>query len=102
MGQIVKEGSYVQIHKVELAPEDRTGKLPDDTRKVPLELWTKGFLQDDAKMNEEVTIKTITGRLVSGSLVAVNPPYEYGFGKTFVPELLQVGIQVREVVKGVH
>lgn len=102
MEQVVKAGSYVQIHTIELAPEERTGKLPDDTKRVPFELWTKGFLQEDAKMNEEVTIKTITNRLVKGTLVAVNPTYDHGFGKTYVPELLQVGIQVREIVKGVH
>lgn len=100
MDEVVKAGSYVQIHKVELRPEERTGKLPEDTKQVPLELWTKGFLQDDAKLNEDVIIKTITGRTVEGTLVSVNPRYEYGFGETYVPELLQVGIQVREIVKG--
>lgn len=102
MDEMVKAGSYAQVHKIELKPEERTGKLPDDTKQVPLELWTKGFLQEDAKMNEKVAIKTITGRLVEGTLVAVNPTYDYGFGETFVPELLQVGIQVREIVKGVN
>lgn len=102
MDEVVKAGSYVQIHKIELKPEERTGKLPEDTKKVPLELWTKGFLQEEAKMNDEVTIKTITGRMVNGTLIAVNPTYDYGFGKTFVPELLKVGIQVRRIVKGVN
>lgn len=100
MNEAVKAGSYVQIHKVVLRPEERTGKLPEDTRRVPLELWTKGFLQKDACMHDEVTIKTITGRLVEGTLVAVDPTYDYGFGETYVPELLQVGIQVRDIVKG--
>lgn len=102
MDEVVKVGSYVQVHKIELKPEERTGKLPDDTKQVPFELWTKGFLQEDGKLNEEVAIKTITGRLVKGTLVAVNPTYDYGFGETYVSELLEVGIQVREIVKGVN
>lgn len=99
MGEVIKAGSYVQVHKIELHPEDRTGKLPEDTKKVPLEIWTKGFLQGDAQIGEPVSIKTVTGRLVSGTMVAVNPTYDYGFGKTFVPELLQIGIQTREILK---
>ncbi|AGK53712.1 2-amino-4-oxopentanoate thiolase subunit OrtA [Bacillus sp. 1NLA3E] len=100
MEEMIKSGSYVQIYKIELKPEERTGKLPDDTKQVPLELWVKGFLQKDAKMNDQVAIKTITGRIEEGTLVAVNPAFNFGFGETYVPELLQVGIQVRKIVKG--
>lgn len=100
MDEVAKASSYVQIHKIELKPEERTGKLPADTKQVPLEFWTKGFLQEDAKINDQVSIKTITGRIVDGTLVVVNPTFDFGYGETYVHELLQVGIQVREIVKG--
>ncbi len=96
----VKKGEWVQIHEIVLKPEERTGKIPEETRKVPLELWVKGFLNEDANMGEKVEITTVTGRTVSGTLVDVNPVYTHGFGETFVPELLQVGLQAKRILKG--
>lgn len=94
-----KKGDWVQIHKVVLKPEERTAKLPEDTKKVPFELWVKGFLNEDAKIGETAKITTLTGRVVEGELVAVNPAYTYGFGDEYVPELLKVGIQLRNILK---
>lgn len=95
-----KKGDYVQIHEIVLKPEERTGKLPEDTKKVPLELWVKGFLNHDANFHDEVEITTLTGRKVKGELVSVNPRYEYGFGEEYVPELLNIGRQLRGILKG--
>ena len=39
---MAKKGDWVRIHKIILKAEERTGKLPEDTQKVPLEMWTKG------------------------------------------------------------
>ncbi|MCX7884630.1 MAG: 2-amino-4-oxopentanoate thiolase subunit OrtA [Caloramator sp.] len=95
-----KKGDWVQIHQIVLKPEERTGKLPEDTKKVPLELWVKGFLNHDANLYDEVEITTLTGRKVKGELVLINPRYEYGFGEEYVPELLNIGIQLRGILKG--
>lgn len=95
----IKQGTWVQIHNIVLHSEERTGKLPDDTKKVPLEMWVKGFLKEDAVLNDVVEVETITGRSVKGKLVAENPTYNYGFGEEFVPELLRVGIQAREIMR---
>lgn len=95
-----KKGDWVQIHETVLKPEERTGKLPEDTKKVPLELWVKGFLNHDANLYDEVEITTLTGRKVKGELVSVNPRYEYGFGDEYVPELLNIGRQLRNILKG--
>lgn len=95
---IVSKGEWVQIHEVILKPEERPSHLPEDTRKVPLELWVKGFLNKDAKIGEEAEITTLTGRVVKGELVEVNPGYDYGFGN-FVPEILQIGLQLRGILK---
>ena len=95
---MVKKGEWVQIHQIVLNPENRADHLPEDTKKVPLELWVKGFLKEDSNMGDEVEIETIIGRETKGTLVAVNPKYEYDFGDC-VPELLKVGIQLRGILK---
>lgn len=95
---MVKKGEWVQIHQIVLNPEERPDHLPEDTKKVPLELWVKGFLNQASNMGEEVEITTLTGREVKGKLVDVNPKYEYDFGEC-VPELLKVGIQLRGMLE---
>lgn len=94
-------GDWVQIHNVVLTPEERTGHLPDDTKRVPLESWVKGFVQTDAVLGDEVEIETRCGRRVRGELVAINPGYEYGFGDVYVPELLGIGRQARDLLEEV-
>lgn len=93
-------GDWVQIHDVVLRPEERTGKIPEDTRAVPLESWVKGIITADAALGDHVTVTTTCGRRVSGELVAVNPGYDYGFGHAYVPELLEIGRQARAIVAG--
>lgn len=99
MNNCAKKGDWVQVHQIVLTPEERTGKIPEDTQKVPLELWVKGFIQTDASMGDTVEVKTITGRLTSGKLVAVNPTYDYGFGDEYIPELLKIGSQLRDILE---
>ena len=94
-----KKGDWVQIHQIVLRTEERTGRIPEDTRKTDLQLWVKGFIQTDGTLGDTVTVKTITGRIVEGSLLEVNPGYTFGFGEEFVPEVLQIGIQLREILK---
>lgn len=95
---MVNKGEWVQIHQIVLNPEERPDHLPEDTKKVPLEMWVKGFLNKAANIGDEVEITTLTGRIVKGELVIANPRYEYGFGE-FVPELLQIGLQLRGILK---
>lgn len=85
-----KKGDWVRIHSVVLQPSERASAVPEDTKRVPLELWTKGTLQNDASMGDEVTVITRTGRTVVGTLIEVNPHYEHNFGN-FVPELQKAG-----------
>lgn len=99
MALSAKKGDWVQIHNVVLSPEERTGKLPEDTKNVPLEMWVKGYINSDAQIGENVEISTLTGRTVKGKLIDVNPTYKYGFGEEFIPELLKVGKQVRSIVR---
>jgi len=99
MSKTVKKGDWVQIHVIVLKPEERTGKIPEDTRSVPFELWVKGFLHSDANIGDVVEIATLTGRKVCGELIEVNPKYTYGFGEEYVPELLKIGVQLRNILK---
>lgn len=99
MEVLAKKGDWVQIHEIVLKPEQRTGKIPEDTKKVPLELWVKGFANQEAKLGELVEITTVTGRRVKGELVEINPAYTHGFGEQYVPELLQIGLQVKRILK---
>jgi hypothetical protein len=96
---IAKKGDWVQIHQIVLKPEERAPQVPEDTKKVPLELWVKGYAQHDAKLGEQIEIETTTGRSVKGELVAINPRYIHSFGD-FVPELLKIERQVKEILFG--
>ncbi len=93
------EGTWVRIHDIILAPEERATNLPEDTKEVPLEMWTKGFLLEEAGIGDMVEIKTITGRTVKGTLVEVNPYYSHSYGE-FVPEILEIGLQLKELLWG--
>ncbi len=90
----VKKGTWVRIHAVALGVADRAANIPEDTRSVPLEQWTKGRLLEDASMGDEVQVKTACGRIATGNLVEVNPQYELNYGK-LVPELIEIGESLR-------
>lgn len=96
---MVKKGEWVRIYKVILQPSERAPQVPDDTKKVPLELWVKGYLQEDAEIGDEVEIETVTGRKETGKLLEVNSFYKHDFGN-FIPELLAIDKQVRGIVFG--
>lgn len=96
---MVKKGEWVLIHRIVLEPSERAPHVPDDTKKVPLEMWVKGYLQEDAEIGNEVTVLTRTKRKEHGTLLEVNPYYKHNFGK-FVPELLKINEQVRDILWG--
>lgn len=93
------KGAWVQIHKIVLDKDERAPQVPEDTKKVPLELWVKGFLVNNGNIGDLVKIKTITGRFEEGELVQVNPTFNHNYGN-FVPEILQIGQIVKEFVYG--
>ncbi len=96
---MIKKGEWVLIHRNVLEPSERAPQVPDDTKKVPLEMWVKGYLQEDANVGDDVTVLTRTKRVAHGKLLEANPYYKHDFGK-FVPELLKVGDQVRDILFG--
>jgi hypothetical protein len=86
---MISKGSFVQIEKMLLSPEQRAPQVPDDTKKTPYMLWINGFLLNDANMGDEVEIKTLIGRIQKGKLVDNNVKYSHDFGNPIV-ELLEV------------
>lgn len=94
--QEIPAGSWVLVHSIILEPEQRAPQVPADTKKVPLEMWVKGYLQKAALPGESVTVKTCTGRIVTGKLVEANPAYDHSFG--FVPELQSIGTELRTML----
>lgn len=97
---MAKKNDWVRIHRNVLEPEQRTGKLPEDTKQVPLEMWVKGRLQNDfAEFGDEVTIVTCAGRTEHGRLLEVNPCYELNYG-SFVPEILTMEESLRSALFG--
>lgn len=94
-----KKGEWVKIHRVVLNPDQRAPQVPDDTKKVPLEMWVKGYLKEDGEMGDEVVVTTMTGRVEHGTLMEINPSYSHSFGE-FVPELLQIGTDLRRILFG--
>ena len=98
MKELIEEGTWVEIQRVELLPEQRAPQVPEDTRQVPLELCVKGFLATPGRRGEEVEIVTAAGRHLRGALVDANPAYTHGFGAP-LPELLDIGGEVRALLR---
>ena len=96
---MVKKGDWVQISNTLLTAEQRAPQVPEDTKKVPLKLWVKGYITQNAEIDDTVEIETVTGRKVKGILTEVNSGYTHSFGKC-IPELLKVHAQVKAVLYG--
>ena len=96
---MIDKGTYVRIRRTVLIPEERSPNLPADTKKVPLKMWVKGYLQEDSDLFDIVTIKTTTGRLETGRLKEANPPYRHSYGD-FVQEVLTLGDIIKADMDG--
>ncbi len=94
MSTKAKKGTWVEIERVLLKPEERAPNLPEDTRLCPYVLLVSGFLQNDAEIGDEVTIRSIIGHEHAGILRVISPCYGHSFG-AIVPELLTIGTQDR-------
>ena len=95
---MAKKGDWVRIHSVVLKAEERTGKIPEDTKACDFEMWTKGHLmEDEAKIGDAVTVKTAVGRLEKGILLEENPHYTHSYGE-FVPEIIEIDDILRNVM----
>jgi len=94
----IAKGSWVQVEQVVMKPGERAPQVPEDTKAVPLMLWVKGTLLEEASVGDTVEVETAIGRRMTGKLVAENPPYIHGFGRP-IPELLGVGAELRALLE---
>ena len=95
------KNDWIEIELVVLKAEERAPQIPEDTKKVPLMMWTRGFLVNDyANLGEDVMIKTLCNRLITGKLVDTEPRYSHDYGET-VAELLSTGVNVRADLGGI-
>jgi hypothetical protein len=97
--KMIKKGSWVRIHSIILEPGERAPQVPEDTKKVPLEMWIKGWLRENVEIGDRAVVTTLTGREETGILLEENPTYRHSFGD-LVPELLFIGAQARNLVFG--
>ncbi|MDN5335264.1 MAG: 2-amino-4-ketopentanoate thiolase alpha subunit [Synergistales bacterium] len=98
MSESACKGDWVQIHQIVLEAHDRAPQVPEDTALVPLEMKVKGVLVDEnAEIGDQVVIETAAGRKLKGTLMAVNPSYDVGFGPP-PRELRNVGNELRRIL----
>ena len=93
----VATGTWVEIHSIVLPAGRRAPQVPDDTQAVPLEMRVKGHLVGPADPGGEAEVVTRAGRRLRGTLEAVEPGYEHGFGPP-VPELMAIGDELRALL----
>jgi len=87
-------GGWVEVERVLLEPADRSANLPPETASQQMLVWVSGFATAEADLGEQVAVETMTGRLVTGRLSAINPGYFHTFGNP-IPELVSVGRDLR-------
>lgn len=91
------KGQWVEIHQVVLPAGQRAPQVPEETQRVPLEMRFKGFIASDAEIGDEVTVTTVIGRKIQGTLLAVAPSYRHNFGE-HVSELSTIGVELRALL----
>lgn len=90
------KGSWVEIENTVLSEDSRAPQVPEDTKKTPLMMWTRGLLIDDeAEIGQTVKINTLSGRIAEGKLVDIKPRYAHDFGYP-VMELIESGITLKD------
>ncbi|WP_373898553.1 2-amino-4-oxopentanoate thiolase subunit OrtA [Haloimpatiens sp. FM7315] len=95
---MIEKGTFVEIRRIVLTPEERSNNIPEDTKKTPLVMWVKGFCKKSCNLGDEVEIETITGRTEKGVITDIEPAYTHNFGK-YIKETSLIGMQARKLLK---
>jgi hypothetical protein len=88
----------VRVHIVILSAGERAPGVPSDTASHAYEGWINGWAVEDAQIGDPLTIRTMAGRLVRGTLVEAHPGYHHGFGRPH-HALLGVGPSLRALLE---
>lgn len=94
---MIEKGTWVEIVREVLSPEERSNAIPDETKKTPLIMWVRGNTLQSSNLGEEVEIETISGRRIKGKLTQIEPAYSHGFGK-YIGEVSYIGKQAKEIL----
>ena len=97
MSKTCKQGEWVEVHYVVLTPEERSPDVPEDTKKVPLECWVKGWALSSGTVGNPLKSGP-RQTAVKGTLTRVNPGYTHSFGPS-VPGSCQLA-RTEGYVKG--
>lgn len=87
-------GDWVEVEYVLLPAVDRAAGIPEDTAAQPLRAWVKGFALSPGMIGDEVSVETMSGRIVRGHLSDTEPGYTHTFG-TPPAELVAIGRDLR-------
>ena len=91
-------GSWVEIAWVAMTPSERAEQLPESSKTVPVVAKVRGFALESVALGAELSVKTLAGRTLSGTLVDLSPGHTHSFGRP-QPLLLAVGGALREELK---
>ncbi len=95
---MIPQGSLVDIHTILLSADQRSSSIPEDTKRVNLEMKVKGILCADASPGDSVEIETPVGRRLRGTLIEAYPAYKHRFGPP-IPELVNIGGELRRILR---
>ncbi|MFN3411337.1 MAG: 2-amino-4-oxopentanoate thiolase subunit OrtA [Exilispira sp.] len=98
---MAKKGEWVKIEKIILNPDERTAKIPDETKKVPYIVHICGHLIEDADIGQKATIISRIGRIHEGKLIEENPAFRHNFGD-FVPQLVDINIELKKELEEIN
>jgi len=87
-------GDWVEVEYVLLSAADRAAGIPEDTAAQPLRAWVKGFALAPGMIGDEVSVETMSGRIVRGHLSDIEPGYTHTFGAPSV-EIVSIGRDLR-------
>jgi 2-amino-4-ketopentanoate thiolase alpha subunit len=78
---MIPAGTHVEIRWTILEAPDRAPGLPADTAVLPYEARVRGALATDARRGGPGTVRTASGRVMSGTVSAISPAHEHDFGR---------------------
>lgn len=92
---LIESGQFVSIEREALGAGDRAAAVPDDTRATPLMVRVSGFLVEAARIGDEVSVTTRSGRIETGVLRDPAPRHGHDFGR-LDPLLLRIAPDVTQ------
>lgn len=89
---------WVEIEWTVLEPQDRSQKIPDETRRTAYRARTRGYAPGNPEIGDEVEVTTVSGRRLRGQVLSLRPGYEHSFGRP-EPAWLEMQRSIRDLVK---